>query len=563
METNLLKSDLLPTKTQYFKYKLIFFNSLLFPFIHNRVRQSSSINFNYMKLKQVFSLLFVLTFFCKTYGQTINTDTLKSYPSSVIARVFGVAKYVSLNNSEQITLANLFVEEEQQTAGLIISGATVASVDSMKSAFKYLFNNAIDSNKINNYYSALAQSNAIPRVQVSNQLLNNKYSQDSILNSNLFNINKWRETQIQKVMLQFSDSAVRDQNLFAVSTSYDSLYDSYLNLAKASNFLHQNLQLLDSVNAVSSGYRTAITSLYNNLCIANPNRSYADNFKTAFYTVFTNLSDTVYYNAIFSSDIAKAASTNAAKAIYSYAQNQFISSTDIQSLSTIVMNRENSIAAINMMYTASNGYRDSLVQMVMDSYQPSIGAILDRGAQMDKVSMIPLALKMKDVLGITGSQFTNLKQAADQLSGDYINYITNLGISVLPSYYDCNALKGLLTWNQYQTLLEARYSYEAVQKTMDDISYLNGGWYADWQQTNRSISELYNFHLQMLTSYYYNADNPYTQFGVIQNLLNNLPELYAEVLEDKYSNAIYNSSQFGTYYGSSIETNLLGNFYQW
>lgn len=108
-------------------------------------------------------------------SQSLDTAVLSSYPSSVIVRVHDVATKVTLTTTEQMMLAEVFLEEETALKTAILAGAGTTVTDSIKLYYKGELNMLLPQPKREAYYNQLAAAKANTIARITAQVLRNKY----------------------------------------------------------------------------------------------------------------------------------------------------------------------------------------------------------------------------------------------------------------------------------------------------------------------------------------------------------------------------------------------------
>ncbi len=504
-----------------------------------------------MKLKCSLGLLVLLLLIGRGYGQVINTDSLNAYPESVVLKVFEVASKTTLTVSEQIALADLLTDEEQTLYDIVMNGGNANTIDSVKQNYKYRFNSLLTAAELDAYYTAKSLKNANRVAKLTAAMLQQKYNTDATLQQYFNNILLARETTINKILIQYADSAVLDTNIYRTVVAYDGLIDQYIKAAAGTSYLNTKLDFLDSAVGIDDDQRRALSKSFYNLCLNNTNGAFADVFNTAFNNVFTDISDTLYYAVMYQSEILNNAQTFSQVELVSLMKKYNLSKQTMQILGNVIINRELRIAIINKLYPFYSFKKDSIISAIVNIDQTYIDSLIVMDGSLVNATQIDIAIKYATPLKLAGEQIDQLKSALMDLNKQKEKFKQSDVVGEFDSKeYESKVLINILSEEQYTTVLTLKYQSVASSMALQDWNtiakyddLLN---MYDIAETQTALS---NFHLAYLIAYYRNAYDRELQYASCKRLNEIMPEAL-RILIDKF--------EYKTAYGDGNDT-----FFQW
>ena len=505
-----------------------------------------------MKLKCSLGLLVLLLLMGRSYGQVINTDSLNAYPESVVLKVFEVASKTTLTVSEQIALADLLTDEEQTLYDIVMNGGNANTIDSVKQNYKYRFNSLLTAAELDAYYTAKSLKNANRVAKLTAAMLQQKYNTDATLQQYFNDILLARETAINKVLQQFTDSTVLDTNVFRTIVAYDGLIDKYIKAATGSAYLNNKLNFLDDEVGLDAAQRSNLSNTYYNLCLNNTEGAYADVFNVAFNSVFTNVSDTPYYKALYGKEISNNARTTSQVAIAGYVKRYNLSAVTTQSLMPVLRQRDLNIALVNKLYPNYSKTKSLLIDTITGTYQPIIDSLIAMDGNVTNATQLDIAIKYAQSLHLEDGQVEQLKSALTDLNKQRETFKLSDAVGEFDSkVFESKILSKVLSEEQYTTVLTLKYQSMANSMAVKDwetlINY--GDEFLVMFEKTETETALTNFHLAYLIAFYRNAYDRELQYASCKRLNEIMPEAL-RVLIEKF--------EYKTAYGDGSDT-----FFQW
>ena len=504
-----------------------------------------------MKLKHVIGLLVLLLTISGSKAQVINTDSLNPYPESVVLKVFDVASKVPLTVTEQVALADLLTDEEQTLYNMVINGASATSIDSIKLSYKYRFNSLLTAAELDAYYTSKASKNAGRVARLTAAMLQQKYNTDGTLQQYFNNILLAKETAVNKILLQYSDSAVLDANIATTIVAYDSLTDQYIKAAAGTAYLNSKLTFLDSAVGIDDDHKSSLSNWYYNLCLKNTEAAYADIFNTAFNNIFTQIADSPYYAALYNTEITNIVKTNTEAAIAGYIKKNNLSPQTVQQIMPLLFDREWNLAILNKIYPDFNNEKSTLIDSVIITYQPTIDSLVALDGLLANATQIDIAIKYAQTLQLTSEQTDQLKNALSDLNKQKEEFKKQDAAGEFDSkVFESSVLITILKEEQYTDVLTLKYKgmaksmaaqdWEAIAKYDDLVNMF------DIVETQDVLTK---FHLAYLIAYYQNAYDKELQYASCKRVNEIMPEAL-RILIDKF--------EYKTAYGDGADT-----FFQW
>lgn len=483
-------------------------------------------------MRQLYLLLvFTFSYFIGI-SQTLDTAVLSSYPSSVIVRVHDVATKVTLNTTEQVMMAEIFLEEETALKTAILAGATTTVIDSIKLHYKGELNTLLPQAKREAYYNLLAAAKSNTIARITAKVLRNKYQTDSLLEAHFNTIYGWRENLIENVWLSNVDTVIRNNNLYNIITVYDSVISIYAIAGAANKYFSGRIHYIDSLIAIPENKKNSLAENFFTNCMNYKNRSYADNFNTAFQTTFTAVEDTTYYSAAYHSEVTQNSTTAAQSALSVYFKTYDLSAYAAQQIVPYLVQRERGIALANKLYTNYTDAKDSLVQNIVRIHQPVIDSIVGLYTSLHSTSQIDIAIKFATELDLAENQLSSLQESLAQLREMEAAYRTEDPFGEYDSKaYESETLSNILTPEQYTYVLEAQYyGKSAAMAKKDWQELIRLGLHLEFNEVSVK-TELTNYHLAVFIAYYRNAHTPDEQYASVLRINEVMPEAMLLLLE--------------------------------
>ncbi|MCU0323195.1 MAG: hypothetical protein MUE72_12320 [Chitinophagaceae bacterium] len=500
------------------------------------------------------TFLFLVYYCINSIGisQSLDTAVLSSYPSSVIVRVNDVATKVTLSTTEQIMLAEVFLEEETALKTAILAGAATTVIDSIKLHYKRELNMLLPQAKREAYYNQLAAAKSNTIARITAQVLRNKYQTDSLLEAHFNTIYGWRENLLENVWLSNVDTVIRNNNLYNIITLYDSVISRYAMAGAASNYFSGRVHYIDSLIALPENKKNTLAESFFANCMNYKYRSYADNFNTAFQTVFTTVADTPYYSVAYNNEVTQNSIAAAQSALSVYLKTYDLSVYAAEQIVPYLVQRERGIALANKLYTNYTEAKDNLVKSIVHIHQPVIDSLVGLYANLYSTSQIDIAIKFATELDLTNDQLSSLHtslanlremEAAYRLEDPFGEYDSKA--------YESETLSNILSQEQYTYVLEAQYyGKSAAMAKKDWQELIRLGLHLEFNETTVK-TELTNYHLAVFIAYYRNAHTPDEQYASVVRINEVMPEVMMLLLKH------------WTPYGATPYGNLPDVFFQW
>lgn len=503
-------------------------------------------------MKRLRLLLLLAALHAQTNAQIIDTAVLKTYSSSVIGKVHDVATRVSLTSAEQVLLANLFLNQEQQLAGLILSGASVRVTDSVSGRQVNEFNSLLSSSKLESYYKAKVADKAATIARLTSKMLQSKYSVENIMRQYFGTMYEWREALLEKIWLSNTDTASRNADLYNAIFTYDTLISKYELAAESGLYYKIREHYIDSFQTIPASKKDALASGYFNKCMQNRHRSLADNFDDAFNTAFNEVADTSYYAIVYGSQVNAAAKIASQSAVSMYIKVHPLSAYTVNAIIPYITQRERAIALIDKVHREYSIIKNKAIDDALAIYQPIIDSIIALDGSMYNTSQIDIAIKFSTELGLSQSQLTRLHEASEQLNKYIKQYKAKDPTGEYDSkVFESQVLNNILSEDQYTQVLAAKFSGKAESMAKTDWDQiLIHGLQNDYDLVEQSTkTELTNYHLALLIAYYRNANNLKEQYLSVKRIQEVMP-VPMKLLLEKW--------EYKTPYGDAPDV-----FFQW
>lgn len=480
------------------------------------------------------NLLAVIGLFICTgiFAQTVDTAALQSYPSSIIIKVYDVATKIALSNTQQILLAEALQDQETEMAAAIFSGQVPDYIDSLKRKNIAFFNSLLGKEKADEYYTKTGEGRAATTARLTADMLQSKYHTDTIMRSYFNQIYGWRETQIERIWLRHADTTVRNRNLLQVIYVYDSLLSVYYKAAEGGSYLGTVFHYLDSVQTLDTSKKSAVARQYYTDCMQYNNRSVASIFDTAFNRFFNNVADTVYYAMLYAKEINNQANTASQLALAGLVKRDKISTYAAQLILPHIAWRERGLALVNKLYPNYTPEKDSLINLVIAKYQPSIDSILAKDGNYNEGSQIDIAIKLSLELNLTAEKKTKLQEVLERLNQLKLEYKNENPAGEYDSKaFESEALNGILTPDQYTEVLTTKFYSTASNMALQDWKAMKkNDMSANSDSANTNLI-LTNYHLATLLAYYRYAHNKEDQYLAVRKIQEVMPDEMRKLLE--------------------------------
>lgn len=484
-----------------------------------------------MKKKTVMAILICAISIC-TKAQFIDSALLSTYPSSVVMKVYDVASKVALSSAEQGLLADALKDQEDEISAAIFSGQVPAYIDSMKRRNISYFNSLLGKEKADEYYIKTGGGRAATTARLTADMLQWKYNSDSIMRSYFNQIYGWRETQIERIWQRHADTTVRNRNLSQIIYVYDSLLSVYYKAAEGGSYLASVFHYLDSAQTLDTSKKSAVSRQYYADCMQYKNRSFVNIFDSAFNRVFNEPADTVYYALLYAKDIFTQVKAASQLALAGMVKRDKVSTYATQFITPYIVSRERGLALVNKLYPEYTQEKDSLMNLVIAKYQPTIDSILAKNGNYNDGSQIDVAIKLSLELDLKPDQVANLKEALDKLNQLKLAFKQENPAGEYDSKaFESEYLTSILTPDQYTEVLTTKfYGTAANMALLDWKAMKKNGMSQDADSANVNL-KLTNYHLATLLAYYRYAHVKEDQYLAVRKIQEVMPDEMRRLLE--------------------------------
>jgi hypothetical protein len=476
-------------------------------------------------------------------AQKLDSTISQNYSTNVIIRVHDIATKVVLTTSLQVSIADLFDEEENTLATLIINGALPKILDSAKRAYKTAFHQLLSAEQRDEYYNKSNASKVNTTARLNSLVLKNKY-QTGTTYQNYFNqILNWREQQLALTWEKNIDTNIRNNNIYNTIWAYDSVLNLYTHAASGYQFAAARLHFLDSIMPIDSNKKNNVFSKYYDICISHPNRSFADNFKDAFSQFFNAAMDTPYYVALYPNHINYTTQNAVATAIANYVQRDNLSTNALQQLMEPLYQRERVTTIINLMHPNYTIAKDSLLDTLTFVYQKAINQIIGSSGSLVNPSQIDIALHYAEELAIEPVKISELQNALSGLHNNIEQYKQQNPMGEYDSKaFESQALSSILSPEQYTQVLTTKYLNIATNMANRMWLYMVQKNRIEGLSEAETKTELTNYYLAIIIAHYRNAHLPETQFTAVSSIREIMPRFLKTIIQEWEFRAPYSDT---------------------
>jgi len=259
---------------------------------------------------------------------------------------------------------------------------------------------------------------------------------------------------------------------------------------------------------------------------------YADNFNRSFSNSFNKLTDSAYYIAAYYPEFTEQTGAAVREAMISYVKQDRLSPFTISLIAPYIVAREREVTLINMIFPGYSLYKDSLINIAYQKYQPTIDSIAGFETNISTLSQIEVAIRFAQELGLTTGQINDLQNALIELRSLQADYLNEDPLGEYDSRaFESEQLNGILTPEQYTDVLIAKYQGKAMNwAKLDWIAMHEEGISHQYDSTTVN-NELFNYHLALFVAYYRNGNNTEEQHLSISRINEVMPECKRELLE--------------------------------
>lgn len=486
----------------------------------------------------------------QTQAQVVDTALLKSYPPSVIARVHQMATLVNLSKQQQLTVANLFKDEEDDIAAAILRNESPASIDNLRKLFKHDLHSILPASKLDSFYKAQAAPKALQRAEQTAKMLTYKYGNNNQTVNHFKTIYNWQETMLEFVANRYIDDSIRQTNLLAVLYTYDTLLNRYKEYGEANVYLNNQINTLQAVYPIDKHVIQNLVDSFYYQVINHKQKTTAQKFDNAFNQVFKSLDDSAYYKTLYQNQINQTYINSTTAILNTYIRTNNLSAYTIQQLFPIVAQREKSIALVQTILPTYNQERSTAIDAITQEAQPLIDSLIVRDANFEGTTQIDVAIRLATQLQLTTEQLETLNKLSNELNEKKLEFKNNNPEAEYDSRaYESEVLNKYLTEEQYTQVLVAKFGATANNMTkLDWEQVVKADLHLQYDSTNTKL-ELTNYHTAILVAFYRNAYDKEKQYSSVKMLQEVMPDVL-RLLIDKWN--------YRTPYGDTPDT-----FFQW
>lgn len=496
------------------------------------------------------TLLAVLIVYLQAQAQVLDTAVLKTFPHSVIVKVHQMASCVKLSTSQQVTLANLFKDEEEDLAAAILRNQSPAAIENLRKLFKYDLHSILPASTLDSLYKAQAATKALQRAEQTAKMLTYKYGSNNQTINHFKTIYNWQETMLEYVSNRYIDDSVRQSNLLAVLYTYDTLLNRYKNYGEANLYLNNQINALLAVHPIDKQVIQNLVDSFSNQVLNHQEKTNTQKFDNAFNQVFKSLNDSAYYKTLYQNQINQTYLNSTTAILNTYIRANKLSTYTIQQLFPIIANREKNIALIQTIFPNYNQERSTAITTITNASQYIIDSLMVRDANFEGTTQIDVAIRLATQLQLTTQQLEVLNKLNDELNQKKLEFKNENPEAEYDSRaFESDVLNKHLTEEQYTQVLVAKFGATASNMTkLDWEQVVKADLHLQYDSVNTKL-ELTNYHTAILVAFYRNAYDKEKQYSSIKMLQEVMPDVL-RLLIDKWN--------YRTPYGDTPDT-----FFQW
>jgi hypothetical protein len=448
-------------------------------------------------MKKILVLVLLIYSSIKIDAQVISKEVINKFPPGVITKVYDIAKFTSLNDSQQLAIAREFENAENLLVGDLKQAKLPEEIDKAQQLSQAKIYLLIGKGIIE--YTA-KKSDGFAKAVSSGEVkyIQQVYNIDTGFASKFRNLqrNKYKRLYQQYLLYCFNKEKLHDK-IAEISQFFDSAAFTLYPILHSGKFLNNYISQIKNIKPSIAD--STIGKIQNAFQVSTAKKVYIDYGQTMLDVMQHIYPDTAITAYFYKPVIERQARFLSSAEKYFLINEQHVLKNIFDSLYGLVIQKNYQQVLLEYTFGANTKWRDSVIKTSNLQYDSVIKSSLLRNGYLISSSQFAIALKYRAKLNLRSSLTDTLLQHAMYIStrNDSIKIAKPFAEPNFKSY-EAKWLNILLSEEQYTMLLTLKNSSQAHLIADEDWGNME-----IWKITNgfnkeATVKELYAYRLAEL-----------------------------------------------------------------
>jgi hypothetical protein len=447
-----------------------------------------------MKKRIALTCLWAMPFFAQ--AQLIDPAIVKKYSPAIVTQVYQVTLHTQIPYAVQGNLAGVLHKRDSLVADAIKNDGSLQQIKSIIDTFQVQFNGQFVNEYKVRYQTFLHKSFIEGTAKADAAFVQQKYGADAETQNNIYNLSKSRQFVLLKAAAQMPAATLLADSSFKAINLADSMYTSFIAVAKGETYFGSMLKELNRVKPVTGAEADCLKNTFKTQCFKRGGDYYA-NFNVAMQSC---IKDTGYFKVLYEDSINSLAAKRSRTELYEYIYRYNLVQQDIDSIRPIIYSKVRRNIWLDVKHPF-NRLRDSLQDVANETAWLRIkNKLIRNGYYALGSSRISNAMRQYKILRLSPGQQDTLSKfdlEIDLLSfghkmathGSTPNFVPGMERALL---------KQCLREGQLDTLMYYEALLQAMPNAKNDWNRIAALQLAPAADSAATIKMLTNYHLNWL-----------------------------------------------------------------
>jgi hypothetical protein len=286
-----------------------------------------------MKKRIIFTCLLAMPFFVQ--AQLVDPAIAKKYSSAIVAQVYQATLNTQIPYAVQGKLADILYKRDSLVADAVKNDGSLRQIKSIIDSFHIQFNGQFTGEYKIRHQTFLHKSFIEGTAKADAAFVQQKYGAGTETQNNLYNLAKSRQFVLLKAATQLGTAPTLADSTYKAINLADSMYTSFIAIAKGETYFNGMLQELNKVKPFSPTEAECLQKTFKTQCFKRGD-DYHANFNVAMQSC---IKDTGYFKVLYEDSIKSLAAKRSRSELYDYIYKYNLVQQDIDSIQPIIYSK--------------------------------------------------------------------------------------------------------------------------------------------------------------------------------------------------------------------------------
>jgi len=438
-------------------------------------------------------LILFMAVFGRSAAQSVDRSVLEKYDAGVVSKLFSIVKYVKIEKSLQLQLAEIIRVHDSTICNWIRDGISMASVDTLQQMEQFRLYGMLSKEQLQayKYYSTHEISKAIATGEA--EYIKKEYNPDSLTFNDIRNS---LSNKYNNILQNISDNYfVNHQAAIDRVKKLSEVYDEYkyFPLLYAGKYIDGYIEKISSIKKIPDHYLAEIKHSFYDMIWKD---KYADWSLAAENSTRLHVPDTALFSSLYRPRYEQEAAAAFVTERYDIIFREHVSEEAFKDLEKLIKEKHYTEAVLRDTYSRYYPQRYNQASLAnMKYYDSLIKATMIYDGSLQPATQFAIALKIKDQLGLQSGLCDTLVRHAMYLEKERDSiFLIDPFASIDFGEYESRHLSKLLTEDQYNAVLVQKNRTYAAATALTDwqemvLRGVDRGFIKD--QTIKQITDYY------------------------------------------------------------------------